>query len=105
MRPPTLSVSMPSGSRTSEPLRTGVATSRPNCVSLSPSEVLSGMPITANIIQIAKQIVNATVLETSTDSDCCDRDTMPASVCVAGKTRKPRVRSPPYPDVRFELLM
>jgi hypothetical protein len=38
------------------------------------------MPITANIIQIAKQIVNATVLATSTDSDCPDRDAMPASV-------------------------
>jgi hypothetical protein len=38
------------------------------------------MPITANIIHTAKQIVKATVLVTSTDSDCRDRDTMPASV-------------------------
>jgi hypothetical protein len=38
------------------------------------------MPMTANIIHTAKQMVNATVLITSTDSDCCDRETMSASV-------------------------
>jgi hypothetical protein len=38
------------------------------------------MPMTANIIHTAKQMVKATVLITSTDSDCCDRETMSASV-------------------------
>ena len=67
MRSPNLSVHMPSGRRMSEPVSTGMAASSPNCVSLRPSVFLIGMPITANIIQTAKQIVNASVLETSTD--------------------------------------
>jgi len=67
MRPPNLSVSMPSGSRISEPVSTGVAASRPNWVSLSARTSLIGMPITANNIQTAKQTVKAVVLITSTD--------------------------------------
>ena len=50
IRPPNLSVSMPSGSRMSEPVSTGIATRMPNWVSLSPSVSLIGMPMTANII-------------------------------------------------------
>jgi hypothetical protein len=38
------------------------------------------MAITANIMQMAKQIVNAAELVTSPDSDCRDRDTMPAPI-------------------------
>ncbi|MCY1562612.1 hypothetical protein D9M68_1000410 [compost metagenome] len=62
MRPPNLSVSMPSGRRTSEPVSTGVAASKPNWVSLRSNNSLIGTPSTANIIQIMKQIVNARVL-------------------------------------------
>ena len=40
MRPPYWSVQMPSISRISEPVRIGVPTSRPNCVSLSPRSLL-----------------------------------------------------------------
>ncbi|MNN36233.1 hypothetical protein D3C81_1501200 [compost metagenome] len=57
---------MPSGTRISEPLSTGMAARRPNSVSFRPSCCLSGMPSTANTIQTAKQMVNANVLEAST---------------------------------------
>ena len=70
MRPPNLSVSMPSGRRTSEPVSTGVAAIRPNWVSLSCSNSLIGTPRTANIIQTMKQMVNARVLIPST-RPCC----------------------------------
>src|SRR5476649_54193 len=66
MRPPKRSVQIPSGTRASEPDRTGVAAIRPNSVSERPSCVFSGMPRIANIIQIAKQMVKAKVLDHST---------------------------------------
>ena len=65
MRPPNLSVQMPSGTRISEPVSTGVAVSRPNSVALRPSVFLIGMPITPNIIQTMKQTVKASVLTIS----------------------------------------
>ncbi|MNW05376.1 hypothetical protein D3C71_2016140 [compost metagenome] len=61
---------MPSGRRTSEPLSTGVAASRPNWVSLRSSSSLIGTPSTANIIHTMKHTVNAVVLIPST-SPCC----------------------------------
>ncbi len=67
IRPPYLSVHMPSGTRISEPVSTGVAVSSPNCVAFRSSIFLIGMPITANIIQIAKHTVNASVLMMTTD--------------------------------------
>ncbi len=42
MRPPNLSVHIPSGTRISEPVSTGVAVSRPNCVELRLSVFLIG---------------------------------------------------------------
>ena len=61
---------MPSGTRISEPVSTGIAVSRPNSVALRPSAFLIGMPITPNIIQTMKQTVNAKVLTISTDKAC-----------------------------------
>src|SRR5512135_2138146 len=58
---------MPSGTRISEPVSTGVAVSRPNCVAFRSSVFLIGMPMTANIIQTAKHTVKATVLMITTD--------------------------------------
>ena len=72
MRPPYLSVHMPSGTRISEPVSTGVAVSRPNSVALRPSVFLIGMPITPNIIHTMKHTVNASVLMIATDH-CFDR--------------------------------
>ncbi len=66
MRPPYLSVQMPSGTRTREPVSTGVAVSRPNSVALRFSAFLIGMPMTPNIIQTMKQTVKASVLTIST---------------------------------------
>lgn len=66
MRPPKRSVQMPSGTRTSEPVSTGMAVSRPNSVALRSSALRIGMPITPNIIQTMKQTVNASVLTAST---------------------------------------
>src|SRR5476649_2445856 len=66
MRPPKRSVQIPSGTRASDPDKTGVAAIRPNSVSERPSCVFSGMPRIANIIQIAKQMVKAKVLDHST---------------------------------------
>ena len=68
MRPPYLSVQMPSGTRIREPVSTGVAVSRPNSVALRPSAFLIGIPITPNIIQTMKHTVNASVLTSRTDS-------------------------------------
>ncbi|MNN54346.1 hypothetical protein D3C81_1691590 [compost metagenome] len=56
-----------------------MAASRPNCVSVKPRLVLMGMPSTANIIQTAKQMVNAKVLLISTDA-CLRR--MPGSTAL-----------------------
>jgi MFS family permease len=67
IRPPYLSVHMPTGRRNSEPVSTGNATSIPNCVSLRSRVFLIGIPITANIIQTMKHTVNAKVLALTTD--------------------------------------
>ncbi|MDT4848376.1 hypothetical protein FQZ97_824640 [compost metagenome] len=58
---------MPNGTRTSEPVSTGVAISRPNWVALRSSAFLIGMPMTPNIIHTMKQTVKARVLTISTD--------------------------------------
>src|SRR5512137_372850 len=73
MRPPNLSVHMPSGNRIRDPVKTGVATRIPNWVSLRPRDALMGMPITANIIQIMKHTVKDNVLAVTTDQAlyCC----------------------------------
>ena len=60
-RPPYWSDQMPSIRRISEPVRIGVPTSRPNCVSLSPRSFLIWMPMIAKIVQTAKQTVKAMV--------------------------------------------
>src|SRR5450830_195624 len=70
MRPPNLSVQMPSGTRISEPVNTGIAIRMPNWVELRSSVFLIGMPITANIIQTMKHTVNANVLTISTERAC-----------------------------------
>ena len=67
IRPPTLSVSIPSGRRKSEPVRMGVAASSPNWVSLRPRLALIGMPMMENITHTAKHTVNASVLMESTE--------------------------------------
>ena len=84
---------MPSGTRISEPVSTGVAVSSPNCVAFRSSIFLIGMPITANIIQIAKHTVNASVLMMTTDH-CRARRLVPgcallpptAAIAVSSKT-------------------
>ncbi len=68
MRPPNLSVHIPSGRRISEPVRIGVAASRPNWVSVSCRPVLIGMPMMENITHTAKQTVKARVFMVRTDS-------------------------------------
>jgi hypothetical protein len=67
MRPPNLSVHMPSGTRISEPVSTGVAVRMPNWVELRFSVFLIGTPITPNIIHTMKHTVKANVLTISTD--------------------------------------
>ncbi|MNS67214.1 hypothetical protein D3C72_1004590 [compost metagenome] len=57
---------MPSGTRTREPVRTGMAANRPNWVSERPNCALMGMPSTAKIIHTAKQMVKANVLDIGT---------------------------------------
>ena len=47
--------------RTSEPVRIGVPTSRPNCVSFSPSCCLICMPMMAKMVHTAKHTVKAMV--------------------------------------------
>ena len=69
-RPPNLSVQMPSGTRISEPVNTGVAVSKPNSVAFRSSAFLIGIPITPNIIQTMKHTVNASVLTSKTESAC-----------------------------------
>ena len=73
MRPPNLSVHIPSGTRISDPVKTGVAIRMPNSVSFKPSCCLIGTPMTANIIQIMKHTVNDSVLMMTTDHAlyCC----------------------------------
>jgi hypothetical protein len=67
MRPPNRSVQIPSGTRTSEPVKIGVAVRRPNWVALRPSVFLIGIPITPNIIHTIKQTVKANVLTIKTE--------------------------------------
>jgi hypothetical protein len=57
--PPYWSVQTPRNRRTSDPVRIGVPTSRPNCVSFRPSSALISIPMIAKIVQTAKQIVKA----------------------------------------------
>ena len=67
MRPPYLSVQMPSGTLISDPVSTGMAVSRPNSVAFKFSIFLMGMPMTPNIIQTMKHTVKASVLTIKTD--------------------------------------
>src|SRR6476619_7952862 len=62
---------MPNGRRTSEPVRIGVATSRPNSVSLRLSSALILIPMTENITQTAKFTAKASVLAAS--AEICSR--------------------------------
>src|SRR5512141_1690294 len=62
---------MPSGRRTREPVRMGVATSRPNSVSLRLSSALILIPMTENITQTAKFTAKASVLADS--AEICSR--------------------------------
>ncbi len=61
IRPPYWSDQMPSISRISDPVRIGVPTSRPNCVSLRPRSRLIWTPMMAKIVHTAKHTVKATV--------------------------------------------
>jgi len=61
-RPPYWSVQMPRKTLVSEPVRMGVPTSRPNCVSVSPSSCLIRTPMMEKMVHTAKHVVNATVL-------------------------------------------
>ena len=67
IRPPNLSVQMPSGTRMSEPESTGTAIRMPVCVSFRPSCSCTFTPTIASIIQIMKQTVKANVLKISTE--------------------------------------
>ena len=60
-------MSTPSGSRMSEPVRIGVATSRPNSVSLRFSSFLMRMPMIENMVQMAKLTVKANVFIVRTE--------------------------------------
>jgi len=62
MRPPYFSVQTPRINRLSDPVRMGVATSRPNWNSVSPSSALISIPMIEKMVQTAKQAVNAIVL-------------------------------------------
>ena len=66
-RPPKRSVIKPRGKRTSEPVRIGNATIRPNWASDSPSSSLMRIPMIENIVQTAKFTANASVLMPSTE--------------------------------------
>ena len=52
---------MPSSMRIEEPVRIGVPTSRPNCVSLRPRSRFIWMPMMEKIVHTAKQTVKAMV--------------------------------------------
>ena len=69
MRPPIWSVQMPNARRISEPVRMGVAASRPNWVSLSPSSCLICRPMMEKIVHTAKHTVNESVL--AHNATCC----------------------------------
>src|SRR6516165_5264408 len=66
IRPPNLSVQMPSGRRNNAPVSTGVEVNRPNSTPLRPSSFLIGIPTTPNITHTAKQTTNAQVVIPST---------------------------------------
>ena len=61
-RPPYWSVQIPRNIRLTEPVRTGVATRRPNWVSVRPRSCLILTPMIEKIVQTAKQKTNAIVL-------------------------------------------
>ena len=67
IRPPYRSVQIPRGTRIKDPVKTGVAVRRPNCVAFRFNNFLMGMPMTPNIIHTMKQTVNARVLTIKTD--------------------------------------
>ena len=80
---------MPSGTRTRDPVSTGIAMSRPNWVELRSSIFLIGMPITPNIIQTIKHTVKASVLTMRTDQAfrvCCGLLFAGGGVCAMGTT-------------------
>jgi len=60
---------MPSGTRISQPVSTGLAVCKPNSVAFRPCDFLIGMAITANIIQTMKQTVKAQVLTIRTEME------------------------------------
>ena len=60
-RPPYWSDQMPRIRRINEPVRIGVPTSRPNCVSVRPRSFLIWTPMIAKMVQTAKQTVNEMV--------------------------------------------
>ncbi|MDZ7748329.1 MAG: hypothetical protein U5K43_05400 [Halofilum sp. (in: g-proteobacteria)] len=60
-RPPYFSVQIPRKMRLIEPVSTGVATSRPNWVSLRPRSCLILTPMIEKIVHTAKHTVNASV--------------------------------------------
>ena len=64
MRPPNRSVSMPIGRRTTEPSRTGIATSSHVCCSVRPSVVWKVLAIGARMPHSAKEMANAMVART-----------------------------------------
>lgn len=66
VRPPNLSVQMPSGRRNNAPVKTGVEVSRPNSKPFRPSSRLMGMPITPNINHTAKHTTNDQVVTART---------------------------------------
>jgi hypothetical protein len=74
--PPYWSVQTPRNRRTSDPVRIGVPTSRPNWVSFRPSSALISIPMIAKIVQTAKQIGEGKVLRPRAPVllpgiDCC----------------------------------
>ncbi|KAG1448888.1 hypothetical protein G6F57_016746 [Rhizopus arrhizus] len=77
---------MPSGTRTSEPVSTGMAANRPNWVSDRPSCAFMGMPSTAKIIPTAKQMVKANVLEIRTRIGLPDGEVAAVMVTLAWLT-------------------
>ena len=63
IRPPYWSAQMPKIKRLSDPVKTGVATKIPNCVSFNPKSCLIWTPRMEKMVQIAKHTVNASVLK------------------------------------------
>jgi hypothetical protein len=61
---------MRSGTRISEPVSTGIAVSRPNCLEVRSSVYLVGMLITPKIVHTMKHTLNASMLTIGTDNAC-----------------------------------